>query len=61
MTNSIFLLGYFYYNGIGMNKNFEEAFYLFVNASEKNHVLAQYYIGLCYESGNGTVKNEKLN
>jgi TPR repeat protein len=51
---------YFNYFGIGTNGNKEEAFNLFNKASERGHILAQYYVGLCYESGSGTVKNERL-
>ncbi|PKK69853.1 kinase-like protein [Rhizophagus irregularis] len=58
--NFIFLLGYFQYYGIETDENKKEAFNLFKNASEKNHILAQYYVGLCYEFGNGVVKNDKL-
>ena len=56
----IFLLGYFNYFGIGTNGNKKEAFNLFNKASKRGHILAQYYVGLCYESGSGTLKNEKL-
>jgi TPR repeat protein len=60
-SNSTFLLGYFNYYGIIIeNKNYEEAFKLFIIASEYNHTLAQYYVGRCYEFGIGTLKNEKL-
>ncbi|UZO03641.1 uncharacterized protein OCT59_024045 [Rhizophagus irregularis] len=59
-SNYIFLLGYFNYHEIGTDKNYEKAFSLFKNASEKNHILARYYVGLCYEFGNGVVKNGKL-
>jgi len=60
-SNSIFLLGYFnYYGIITENENYKEAFNLFVTASEYNHILAQYYVGRCYEFGNGVVKNEEL-
>ncbi|GBB99017.1 hypothetical protein RclHR1_00340008 [Rhizophagus clarus] len=48
-SNSIFLLGYFNYKGIGTNKNYDKAFNLFLNASEQNHILAQFYIGHYYE------------
>ncbi|CAB4438287.1 unnamed protein product [Rhizophagus irregularis] len=58
--NFIFLLGYFSYLGIGTIKNEEKAFRLFINASEQDHLLAQYYVGKCYEFGIGTVKDEKL-
>ncbi|RGB28115.1 hypothetical protein C1646_657692 [Rhizophagus diaphanus] len=59
-SNSIFLLGYFNYRGIETNENKEKTFNLFFNASEKNHILTQHFVGLCYFYGNGTVKNEKL-
>ncbi|RGB38248.1 kinase-like domain-containing protein [Rhizophagus diaphanus] len=59
-SNSIFLFGYFNYNGIETSKNYENAFNLFSIASEKNHTLAQSYIGDCYLFGNGTIKNEEL-
>src|SRR5207247_8627667 len=60
-SNSIFLLGYFNYYGIIMeSENHEKALNLFIIASEHNHILAQYYIGRCYEFGNVIVKNEKL-
>jgi TPR repeat protein len=58
--NFIFLLGYFSYLGIETIKNEEKAFRLFINASEHNHLLAQYYVGKCYEFGIGTTKNEDL-
>ncbi|GBB88264.1 hypothetical protein RclHR1_01480029 [Rhizophagus clarus] len=59
-SNFIFLLGYFNYYGILItNINYEKAFNLFIK-SEQNHILSQYYIGICYEFGNGTTKNEKL-
>jgi TPR repeat protein len=57
--NFIFLLGYYNYFGIG-TKDEERAFNLFINASEQDHILAQYYVGYCYEFGVGITKNEKL-
>ena len=33
---------------------------LFINTSERNHLLAQYYAGLCYQFGYGTTKNDHL-
>ncbi|GES87206.1 kinase-like domain-containing protein [Rhizophagus clarus] len=59
-SNYNFLLGCFNYYEIGINKNCKEAFSLFINASKKTHILAGYYIGLCYEFGNEVLKNEKL-
>jgi TPR repeat protein len=58
--NSIFLLGYFNYHGIVMSMNKEKAFNLFINASENNHILAQYFVAQCYFYGDGTTKDEKL-
>jgi hypothetical protein len=58
--NFIFLLGYFNYYGIGTDENKTEAFNLFKKTSERDHMLAYYYVGLCYEFGYGTIKNEKL-
>ncbi|EXX67415.1 Kic1p [Rhizophagus irregularis DAOM 197198w] len=62
-SNSIFILGYFNYYGIitnENNENIEKAFNLFIDVSEKDHILAQYFIGHCYEFGYGTMKNDKL-
>ncbi|CAB4438136.1 unnamed protein product [Rhizophagus irregularis] len=59
-SNSIFLLGYFNYQGIETNRNDVKAFNLFINALEKNHILVQIYVGDCYKNGYGTIKNEKL-
>ncbi|GES83884.1 kinase-like domain-containing protein [Rhizophagus clarus] len=59
-TNSIFLLGYYNFYGIITSLNREKAFNMFINASEKNHTLAQYFVGNCYNYGFGTIKNEKL-
>jgi TPR repeat protein len=58
--NSIFLLGIFNAFGIETSQNNEKAFRLFINASEKNHLLAQFFVGCCYKFGDGTVINEKL-
>ncbi|GBB99030.1 hypothetical protein RclHR1_00340021 [Rhizophagus clarus] len=59
-SNSIFLLGYINFRGIEKNVDVKKAFNLFINASEKNHILAQFFVGNCYEYEYGTVKNEKL-
>ncbi|GBB83423.1 hypothetical protein RclHR1_10140008 [Rhizophagus clarus] len=40
--------------------NYEKAFNLFISASEKDHTLAQFFLGDCYKIGRGTIKNEKL-
>ncbi|EXX63954.1 uncharacterized protein OCT59_024328 [Rhizophagus irregularis] len=59
-SNSIFILGYFNYYGIVTSQNNGKAFELFINASEKNHTLAQLFVGYCHFYGYGTIKNEKL-
>ncbi|GET03222.1 kinase-like domain-containing protein [Rhizophagus clarus] len=56
-VNSIFLLGYFNFYGIATSKDNEKAINLFINASEKNHALAQYFVGDYYKF---VIKNEKL-
>ncbi len=62
-SNSIFLFGYFNFFGIETIKNYEKAFNLFNDASrisEQRHVLAQCYVGICYENGYGVIKDKKL-
>ncbi|CAB4438124.1 unnamed protein product [Rhizophagus irregularis] len=59
-SDSIFILGYFNYYGIIVNKNKEKAFSLFIDELEKNNILAQHFIGHCYFYGHGTMKNNKL-
>ena len=56
-SNSIFLLGYFDFE---INKNYENAFSLFMNASRKNHTLATYYVGKSIKHGYGTTKEQQL-
>ncbi|GBB98835.1 hypothetical protein RclHR1_33360001 [Rhizophagus clarus] len=59
-ANSIFLLGYFNYYGIITSLNNEKALNLFIKSSEKDHTLAQFFVGCCYKYGHGTIKNDKL-
>ena len=59
-SDSIFLLGYFNFYGIETVVNYKEACDLFFNTSEKNHTLAEYYVGLCYLYGRRITKNKKL-
>ncbi|GBC22043.2 kinase-like domain-containing protein [Rhizophagus irregularis DAOM 181602=DAOM 197198] len=59
-TSFIFLLGYFNYVGIETTKNYEKAFDLFINALDKDSLLIQFFVGECYENGNGVTKNENL-
>ncbi|CAI2167062.1 8077_t:CDS:2 [Funneliformis geosporum] len=55
-----FLLGYFNYFGIETSEYKEKAFELFTEASKQNHILAQYYIGICCQNGYGTIKDQDL-
>jgi TPR repeat protein len=59
-SGSIFLLGYFNYYGIGTTVDEKRAFSLFIDASEQDHILAQYFVGNCYELGSGITKDDKL-
>jgi hypothetical protein len=58
--NSIFILGYFNYFGILINKNDEKAFNFFINATEKKHILAQYFVAFCYKDRYGIMEDEEL-
>ncbi len=53
-TDSQFWQGLCYYEGsYGARKDFVEAAGLFTKAAKDDHVLAQYYLGLCYLYGRG--------
>jgi TPR repeat protein len=54
------LLGYFNYHEIETSENNIKAFKLFINASEENHLLAQYFVGVSCFYGYGIMKSEKL-
>ncbi|GBC06042.1 hypothetical protein RclHR1_06590002 [Rhizophagus clarus] len=58
-SNSIFLLGFFNYLGIE-TYNLKKALNSFIKVSEQNHTLAQYYVGIYYEFGYETKKDEKM-
>jgi TPR repeat protein len=49
-SSSIFLLGFFNFYGIETSKDNEKVINLFINASEKDFILAQYFIGLYNQS-----------
>ncbi|GBB87807.1 hypothetical protein RclHR1_01430016 [Rhizophagus clarus] len=59
-SDSVFLFGYFNYLGVETSEDNKKAIDLFINASEQGHALAQFYVGLCYETGRGVGKDEKL-
>ncbi|GBB83804.1 hypothetical protein RclHR1_10470009 [Rhizophagus clarus] len=59
--DSLFLLGYFNYVGIGtIKKNYRRAFNLFTKASKQDHILAEHFVGECYRVGIGITKDEQL-
>lgn len=43
-----------YYNGIGFEKDYSEAFKWFLNAANKGNDKAQYKVGEMYFTGQGT-------
>ncbi|CAI2192569.1 17971_t:CDS:1, partial [Funneliformis geosporum] len=62
-SKHVFLLGFFYFNNINFEKNYNEAFEafkLFSSASTNNYSIAQVYLALCYENGYGIKRNYDL-
>ncbi|KAF0502931.1 calmodulin-dependent protein kinase [Gigaspora margarita] len=55
----ICMLGLFYIWSIGTGKDDAESFKLFFKAASKDDVIAQYFVGRCYEIGWNTKKNTK--
>ena len=53
-------LGYCYYNGYDIPKNYKQAAYWFQKAAEQGDGSGQYMLGTCYEKGNGVPQNNKL-
>src|ERR1043166_10285035 len=55
--NSIYLLGYFNYHGIGTNINMQNAFDLYQKAAELGNIAAQFNLTCMYTHGKGiTIK-----
>jgi TPR repeat protein len=48
-----------YANGKGVEQNYKEAIDWFKKAAEKEHIDAQYSLGLMYYNGEGTEQNYK--
>ena len=48
-----YCLGCFYYDGEGVEKDYQQAIYWYGKAAEKGHVMAQYLLGECYFNGIG--------
>ena len=55
--NMQYLVGTAYYEGLGVETDYEEAFKWFSKAAEAGNVSAQTYLGSCYLHGDGTSKN----
>src|SRR5204862_6867037 len=56
-SNSIYLLGYFNYHGIGTNINKQNAFELYQKAAELENILAQFELTNMYIDGEDIDKN----
>lgn len=54
------ILGYFYSNGIGINKDPQKALKWFRRAANQNHLGAMYNLSECYRHASGVEKNEKV-
>ena len=52
-------LGTLYYNGLGVTKNYGQAFYWLKKSAEQNYLTAQNRLGIFYEKGVGATKNYK--
>src|ERR1043165_5882210 len=55
--NSIYLLGYFNYHGIGTNINMKNAFELYQKAAELGNNVSLFNLAIMYIYGNGVNKN----
>ncbi|CAG8761627.1 8579_t:CDS:1, partial [Ambispora leptoticha] len=53
-TKYLFLLGYFYIHGLGVQKNIDFAFEYFKTAAENGDVLGSLWLGSCYLENIGT-------
>lgn len=52
-AKSEYLLGFLYYHGMGVTKNYEKAFALFRDAMAQGHIEAQTFLGFLYDEGKG--------
>ena len=58
-SNSIYLLGYFNYHGIGTNINKKNAFELYKKAADLGNLSGMCNLGRCYELGDGIGVNKQ--
>lgn len=56
-SKSLFVLGSYYENGIGVEKNHKEAVRFYLTAANLGHCNAQFFLGKCYEDGIGVEVN----
>jgi len=56
-SNSQFLAGLYYYEGINVLQNYEEAINWFLKSAENGNLNACRYLGICYYNGTGVKKN----
>lgn len=49
-----FNLGLCYYDGLGINKSYCEAYVCFRESARQGNHKAEYYLAMCYENGKGT-------
>ena len=54
------LLGYCYYRGWGVSKDYKRAAELFTLSAEQGNAWGQYGLGMCYYYGHGVTKNRDL-
>ena len=52
-----FFIGYYFYFGVGLNKNYSKAVHFFKKSAKNNNAMAQCYLGHAYFHGNGVKKS----
>ena len=48
-----------YYNGEGVERDYEKAAYWFALAAKQGSITAQYYLGGCYQKGTGVEQSDE--
>jgi len=56
-NNSKKLLAYYHFKGFGVRQDYYKAFELYSELAQAGIVNAQYFVGLCYRNGYGTIAN----